>query len=64
MGIKADTGFLFLPVEDGWFEEYWSSDSLDDVDGWFISLIKGSSPDILPTGRNGYCAVRPVRNND
>lgn len=62
MGIKADTGFLFLPVEDGWFEEYWSSDSLDDVDGWFISLIKGSSPDILPTGRNEYFAVRSVRN--
>ncbi len=64
MGIKADTGFLFLPVEDGWCEEYWSSDSFDDVDGWFIIFIKGSSPDVLPANRNGYCAVRPVRNND
>ena len=62
MGIKADTGFLFLPVQDGYFEEYWTSDSLDNADAWFLGIIKGSSPDVLPTNRSEYFAVRPVQN--
>lgn len=62
MGIKADTGFLFLPVQDGYSEEYWTSDTLDNVDAWFLSIIKGMDLDMLPISRNESFALRPVQN--
>ena len=60
MGVKAATGFLFLPAQDGTSGDYWSSSTVFDVEGVFLSFDKSGNRDLLFNDRTIKYAVRPI----
>lgn len=60
MGVKAATGFLFLPAQDGTSGDYWSSSTVFDVEGYFLNFFKSGNRNLLMNSQTYLYAVRPI----
>lgn len=60
MGVKAATGFLFLPAQYETSGDYWTSSTAFDVEGVFLSFDKSGNRDLLFNDRTIKYAVRPI----
>lgn len=62
MGVKAATGFLFLPAQDGTSGSYWTSTDVFDNEAYFLYFNKNGDRDCLPNyDRNVSFVVRSVQ---
>lgn len=60
MGVKAATGFLFLPAQDGTSGDYWTSSTAFDIEGYFLNFFKSGNRNLLMNSQTYLYAVRPI----